>query len=698
MKRIFYFAMAAVLCLAACQKADQLEQVGNKSEVTFAVSLPGSIETRSISDGLKAMKLFYATYTDEGKMIASLSNITEGVAVTQKTATVTLQLVKELNYDVVFWAQSPDCKAFTFDWETAKMTVDYNGAANDDLRDAFYAVRQNLKVTDGVLRETVYLYRPFAQINFGAADYQSVVDYYDQTSVDAGMKSSLVIAEVPNTLDLLDESLEDATAPANFTLEVIPSDPRLLTVNGIDYKYVSMNYVLAPKGSQPDAFGEITANFYYEAGNIDRTIKVPSVPYQRNHRTNILGNFFTETAIINIIIDEEFDKPDHNIYDRYESEVPSGNVALDGTVMCIEGVNSTETLKLSGKGTVVLSDVVIDAASGNAVELAAGAEVVLEVQGDVTLDGAEDGNGIEVPAGAKLTVTGAGKLTVTGNNGADGDYDTVKGGSAIGNASDETGEIIIDGVEGLEAKGYGKHGYGIGGIGAKVSVIDSHIADVAGGFVQPEFIKDLSYGKTEQEGGSAIGGSEILIEGSVVDMANGGSKAAAIGTEYWQNTNITIINSTIGQANGGNASAGIGGSRYAGGISESDKQEVYIRIEDSKVTAKGGQFAAGIGAGYDTHTSANATNAVNDIQIINSTVKASGGKYGAGIGTGYHSAALTGSIDAVSAIDATAGESREKYTIAQSVGYGVVDPAREFAGAVITFTVAGNVIAAPTVQ
>ena len=313
MKRIFYFILAAVLCVAACHKVDHIEQVGKKGEVAFSVTLPGSISTRSISDGEKALKLYYATYTDSGKMIESLSNTSDGVTISGKTASIRLQLVKDLNYDVVFWAQADECDAFTFNWADAQMTVDYNGAANDDYRDAFYAVRQDLKVTDGLLNETVELYRPFAQINFGSADYQSVVDYYDQASVDAGMQSALVSAEVPNTLDLLTEALGTETAAADFRLSAIPNDPRLLEVNGVEYKYVSMNYVLAPKGTAPAMLSSITASFQYTAGNINRTVEVKNVPYLRNHRTNIIGNFFTETAILDIEIDENFNDPDYNI-------------------------------------------------------------------------------------------------------------------------------------------------------------------------------------------------------------------------------------------------------------------------------------------------------------------------------------------------------------------------------------------------
>ena len=307
MKRIFYFALAAVVCAVACQKVDQLEQIGAKSEVAFQVALPGALGTKAISDGEKALVLYYATYTDEGKMIPSLSNTDEGVVVSGKTATIRLQLVKDLNYDVVFWAQAQECAAFAFDWAGAQMTVSYDGLANDDYRDAFYAVRQDLKVTDGQLQETVTLYRPFAQINFGAADYQSVVDYYDQASVDAGMQSALVSAQVPNTLDLLTEAVGNETASATFTLASIPNDPRLLVVSGAEYKYVSMNYVLAPKGNEPAMLSSITADFKYTDGNIARTVKVDNVPVLRNHRTNIIGNFFTEKLKVQLIVVEGFD-------------------------------------------------------------------------------------------------------------------------------------------------------------------------------------------------------------------------------------------------------------------------------------------------------------------------------------------------------------------------------------------------------
>ncbi|MBO5419153.1 MAG: hypothetical protein J6A22_03620 [Bacteroidales bacterium] len=462
MKRIFYLFLAAAFALASCQKVDQLEQTGDEGVVTFSVNLPGSISTKAVADGEKAVKLFYATYTEDGRLIKSLCDTTVGVTVDGKKAQIKLQLVKNLVYDVVFWAQSPDCKAFEFNWADAVMTVDYKGLANDDNRDAFYALEDNLTVTNAGLEKDVILYRPFAQINFGSADYQAVVDYYDAASVDSGMKSAVVSIDVPNTLNLCDQTIGTSVAEMDFTLAAIPNDPRLLNVNGKDYKYVSMNYILAPNGKEPYLLPEITANFQFTAGNINRTIDVKNVPFLRNHRTNIIGNFFTETAVLNIVVDEDFQKPDFNIIDpavvftqrkldslaRIPSTnlfVPAGNwnvpseiasgvvfVGAEGTVLTA----GNNPFTVGGDTQVVLEDgSSLVAASGNAITLADNANVTLTVKGTASISAA--GNAVWVPASSSLTVTG-GNLIVTGGSGVGGS----SGGSGIGG----DGSITINAV------------------------------------------------------------------------------------------------------------------------------------------------------------------------------------------------------------------------------------------------------------
>ena len=358
-----------------------------------------------------------------------------------------------------------------------------------------------------------------------------------------------------------------------------------------------------------------------------------------------------------------------------EIELEAGKV----TVLAGE----SEGVDVKGNGTLILDNVTIGGtitkavATGNALTVAAGSEVVLQIRGTVSLQGAE--GAIIAEKGAKLTISGDTLL-------AEG-----LAGSGIG------GSVTIENLAHLTAKGNGNHAFGIGGNDATVMIKNSTVDYACGGHIQPLCINDPKYGKSEPEGGAAIGGAVVKIEGSTVTKADGGSKAAAIGAQYWQSTAIEIENSTIVEANGGNASAGVGGSRYAGDA----KHNVSVKILNSNVTATGGQFGAGIGAGYDTHCNGQEYTATNHIEIdATSVINAKGGKYAPGIGSGYHSAYLTGSIAAGAQVTAVAGDEKfykDSYTTAQNIGYGVVDPAREFSGnnANVTFTVAGKVIEYP---
>ena len=352
-----------------------------------------------------------------------------------------------------------------------------------------------------------------------------------------------------------------------------------------------------------------------------------------------------------------------------------------------------KAITVAGEGTLYLRDAVIVATDGFAMKLAEGATTKFVIENNVTLKGVT--NGIEVPAGSKLDLSGkGGTLTVIGGNGVDSE----NGGSGIGGA----GTIYIHDLKDLIAKGYGKAGFGIGGESSSITIENTNISYVKGGYVQPNFINDTSYGKSEPEGGAAIGsmtdGAVIILENVTIENAEGGSKSAGIGARYWTGVTVNITDCDIKHVQGGNASAGIGGSRVSGDATDSD--EVTINIHNSKITAVGGEFGAGIGSGYDTHCKAGQP--VHTIIITgDSVIDATGGKYGAGIGTGYHVASLAGKIDATVTVNATAGASREKYTKAMEVGFGVIDKTREGNNNASSFDYKGTTITvstAPDVQ
>ena len=247
-----------------------------------------------------------------------------------------------------------------------------------------------------------------------------------------------------------------------------------------------------------------------------------------------------------------------------------------------------------------------------------------------------------------------------------------------GSAISAKGDLTISGNGILTAIAADANGaFGIGGMEVKsVTINDITIDYVSGGYVQPNFINDTKYGKSEPEGGAAIGsaqnGAVINLTNVTINKAEGGSKAAAIGARYWTGVTINITDCYI-NAIGGNASAAIGSSRVSSGAAENG---TTINISDSTIVAQGGQYAAGIGSGYDTHCAS--AQPLCTINIADSDITAIGGQYAAGVGTGYHNAALAGEIKN-STVNATSGDKfyKDAYTEAMDIGFGVVDPARE---------------------
>ena len=80
---------------------------------------------------------------------------------------------------------------------------------------------------------------------------------------------------------------------------------------------------------------------------------------------------------------------------------------------------------------------------------------------------------------------------------------------------------MIRGLANLTAKGYGIHGFGIGGSTDSIVIENSTIAYARGGYAYPGmFIPDWSgyfYGKKEPAGGAAIGSR---TDGAVITIAN----------------------------------------------------------------------------------------------------------------------------------------------------------------------------------
>ena len=722
MKKHFLLpAVCATALLAASCSNDDIPQMSDNGLTTFTVELPATLSSRSFGDGQTANYLFAAIYGSDGQLL--FSNFGDGKNADSMTivnfndaakpmASLTVPLVKDADYQVVFWAQSYANKdtgsPYEFDPETRSITVDYSKIdVNTDDADAFYG---QLSFKSSGASHPVTLKRPFGQLNIGTDDLKA--------AANAGMtvtQAGVTVTGVANTLNLFNGNItssENFNTTQTFAMKDLPAPAEAFPVSGTPaYDYLTMGYFLVGENTATKGLLDSVQLFVNDRTSTDKFAQYDNIPMQGNFRTNIYGSLLTNSEQFTVTINPAFGTPDIDPMWKGNTEI-----ALDGNTVIFVSQNIKEGLTVSGTGILEFnSSSIAPTADGTpAITLADGANVTIMLSGNNTFTGSKGADAIRVPAGATLTLTGD-NITAIGNNGKE--YSTVNaaycntndqsyngiGGSGIGNINADTGNIIIDNVKGLTAQGYGKHGFGIGGQNATVTIKNNSVINSArGGYASAKLY--TGYGKQDPEGGAAIGVSgstgSVTIENSQVLAAHGGSKAAAIGASYWSSATISISGSTLKNIVGGNASAAIGGSRFASDATYT----LDIKIVDSEINdATGGEYGSGIGSGYDTYCK---NRPVDNIKINisgNSVIVAKGGTNGAGIGTGYHSNALTGSIAvSVNVSGVQAGETAKidpgKYTYAQAIGYGVLDPTREGNGLDRTFTIAGKVIDAPEVQ
>ena len=309
-KFLFFSALAALLLSTAACSSDEPAAQGDDT-VTFTVNLQNGNDSRAISDGTKAVNLTAFAYKD-GQKVQQQTATFSGLK-----ATVTFKLVKGVKYDFSFWAQSPDAKCYKLSDDGTKVNIDYTQAAsNVDNDDAFYGVKKDVTVGTSASDETVTIYRPFAQLNYG----DNLDDY--EAAKKAGTEVTKTLVTVEKAANVLDLTTGQASGKVDVTYAQapVPSESKDLVVDGTNYKWLAMNYLLVPgQVRMADAAvatenGLITTTLAVYAGETKvNEMSVPNVPVQSNHRTNILGNLLTDKVNFNVVIDPVFDNPDYNV-------------------------------------------------------------------------------------------------------------------------------------------------------------------------------------------------------------------------------------------------------------------------------------------------------------------------------------------------------------------------------------------------
>ena len=323
-KMILMLAAVGMLLATSCSKDETFDLSEREALVTFSLGLENAMSTRAISDGSGVNKLIYAVYDTLGNRVAQ-SN-----ASAEFPFEKTFSLMKGEVYTAVFWAQNKDCDAYTISDDFTTITVNYDGALNnDENRDAFFNV-ETFTVTDGA-NINIVLKRPFAQLNLGITEEEWLI------AKSAGFEvasSSVEIKQAATTLNLLDGTVgggKDIT----FTTNAIPAGEILKVDMNCDgesenYKYLSMCYFLANDaldGASQTTLDALkftltsadgTKNFVLQDG-------LANAPVQRNYRTNIVGSgggsILTDDIDVKISFDPLYDGEhtldDEDVWDKY---------------------------------------------------------------------------------------------------------------------------------------------------------------------------------------------------------------------------------------------------------------------------------------------------------------------------------------------------------------------------------------------
>lgn len=215
-------------------------------------------------------------------------------------ASYSTRLVMGQKYVIVFWAdyRSADYDSpYTYDNATHTISVKdhnyqvYAAPANDERRDAFYAV-ETIAVSGAIVGRTVQLKRPFAQVNIGVTD-QAMSNAASQRITLKDL--SVTFSNVASKIDLVTGKVyrlisgDDHADYVPFKATSLPDPIQKFVVGGVEYNLISMNYVLVDQSEE----GTVARNISLlsDGGTFQRQFS--NVILRANHKTNIVGDIIS---------------------------------------------------------------------------------------------------------------------------------------------------------------------------------------------------------------------------------------------------------------------------------------------------------------------------------------------------------------------------------------------------------------------
>ena len=400
---------------------------GENYTVTYTVEAPMDVQTKAtIADGLNVNELIYEVWwTSEDGTIdlkdaqrlyqarAEMAKVPVDGKVVNR-ANVTLNLVKDQHYTILFWAQVKGTGVYN---TTDLVKVHYNTDnlkeayyANDDALAAFYAVDF---VNDGIAKNSkVILKRPFAQVNLATLNDRDPKNNPEDYSITL-VNSKMTLNKVPTQFNVATSDV-DGDAVIEFKYNGVPSTAvaHTNTATGAEYYYAGMNYVFA--GANLELTYQIQTRLNGSEALAEITNTIPNVPVKENYRTNIVGNLLTSKTDYEVIVDAGFNTNDNSGNIEVVGEGIVKNMNGDYEVTSERGLAYAINNLFEEGGNFYLTKELYEMAGYDVTAPSVPEDIVLNIYGEVPV---VTRAGSDVAAVTGVTITGLKAALIETNDG-----------------------------------------------------------------------------------------------------------------------------------------------------------------------------------------------------------------------------------------------------------------------------------------
>lgn len=407
MKKISAVILAiTAVTMISCQR-ETIDSGALTGEVEFTVTagIPGGISTyadpvAAFSHNGGAVNVDHTKY-DLRYILEVYTKDQTPVRVYRKTVivpdnftttdvTITARLVAK-TYDFVFWADfvpedsNEDTEGLYYDTDPLTAISYKEGTKLENLAseaiDAYFHT-QEVDLSKNQNISGIKLHRPFGKIRLLATD--KLTEGVDQDEYPAETKVDFKGVTVPASFNVLTGRTLDGT----LTIEEIAGTSILedASVAGTEYPgsyLLGYYYIFAADGNTSYAMDVTT----YDQSGIQMGVRnLSQIPVQKNKLTTVIGNFYTNSSTLEVIIEDPFEESENEI-DLEAAEKMKDALAQGGTftLSCdIDITASSDIIVPEGiTSTIDLNGYTIRAANGTPGNI--------KVYGSLTLKDSKDG-------------------------------------------------------------------------------------------------------------------------------------------------------------------------------------------------------------------------------------------------------------------------------------------------------------------